>query len=66
MKGRVKWWNKDQKYGFIEYNENENVFVHIQENDEKYSNLDENKEIEFYIENKNNSSYIHILKIIET
>ena len=28
MVGRVKWFNNDKGYGFIEYKENEDVFVH--------------------------------------
>ena len=28
MKGRVKWFNNEKGYGFIEYKENEDIFVH--------------------------------------
>ena len=28
MKGRVKWWSEEQGYGFIEYNDLEDIFVH--------------------------------------
>ena len=27
MKGRVKWWSEERGYGFIEYNDNENVKI---------------------------------------
>ena len=30
MKGRVKWWSEEKGYGFIEYNDNENVFAHVE------------------------------------
>ena len=28
MKGNVKWFNNDKGYGFIEYVEGEDIFVH--------------------------------------
>lgn len=28
MSGRVKWFNNEKGYGFIEYNELEDIFVH--------------------------------------
>lgn len=28
MRGRVKWFNNDKGFGFIEYMEHEDIFVH--------------------------------------
>jgi len=28
VKGKIKWFNNEKGYGFIEYKENEDIFVH--------------------------------------
>jgi len=28
MRGKIKWFNNEKGYGFIEYKENEDIFVH--------------------------------------
>ena len=48
MVGRVKWFNNDKGYGFIEYKENEDVFVHYSEIElEGYKTLSEGQLVEF-------------------
>ncbi len=50
MQGRVKWFNADQGYGFIEREGGEDVFVHysaIQE--EGFKTLSEGQVVEFDI-----------------
>lgn len=66
MKGRVKWWSKEKGYGFIEYNDKENIFAHIDELDKETYPITEEQEIEFTIEEKNNNIYLRILKNLET
>lgn len=46
--GRVKWFNNDKGYGFIEYKENEDVFVHYSAIElEGYKTLSEGQLVEF-------------------
>ena len=48
MVGRVKWFNNDKGYGFIEYKENEDVFVHYSAIQiDGYKTLSEGQLVEF-------------------
>ncbi len=46
--GRVKWFNNEKGYGFIEYKQNEDIFVHYSTiNREGYKTLSEGQFVEF-------------------
>ena len=48
MKGRVKWFNNEKGYGFIEYKENEDTFVHYSAIKlDGYKTLTEGQYVEF-------------------
>ena len=48
MVGRVEWFNNDKGYGFIEYKENEDVFVHYSAIElEGYKTLSEGHLVDF-------------------
>lgn len=48
MVGRVKWFNNEKGYGFIEYKENEDVFIHYSTiQTEGYKTLTEGQYVEF-------------------
>lgn len=48
MVGRVKWFNNDKGYGFIEYKENEDIFVHYSAIEiDGYKTLSEGQLVEF-------------------
>ena len=48
MKGRVKWFNNEKGYGFIDYRENEDVFVHYSAiNQDGYKSLSEGQYVDF-------------------
>ena len=65
MKGRVKWWSEEQGYGFIEYNDNENIFAHVESVDKNNYKIIEDQEIEFILEEKENGTFLKLLKPIE-
>lgn len=65
MKGRVKWWSEEQGYGFIEYNDNQNVFAHVESVDKNNYKIIEDQEIEFILEEKANGLFIKLLNPIE-
>ena len=48
MIGRVKWFNNEKGYGFIEYKQNKDIFVHYSTiNREGYKTLSEGQFVEF-------------------
>ena len=48
MKSRVKWFNNEKGYGFIEYNGVEDIFVHYSEIQANgYKTVEEGAEVEF-------------------
>ena len=50
MTGRVKWFNNEKGYGFIEYTEDEDIFVHYSAiNQEGYKSLSEGQLVRFQL-----------------
>ena len=48
MKSRVKWFNNEKGYGFIEYSDSADIFVHYSAIDKKgYKTLNEGDVVEF-------------------
>ena len=48
MRGRVKWFNNEKGYGFIEYTDKEDIFVHYSAiRQEGYKTLTEGQTVEF-------------------
>ena len=48
MRGNVKWFNNEKGYGFIEYKDNEDIFVHYSAiKQEGYKTLVEGQLVEF-------------------
>ncbi len=50
MLGKVKWFNSEKGFGFIEVENSEDIFVHYSAIDEEgYKTLEEGQEVEFDI-----------------
>lgn len=50
MRSKVKWFNNEKGFGFIEYKENEDIFVHYSAiRSEGYKTLVEGQYVEFEI-----------------
>ena len=49
MEGVIKWWSKERGYGFIECEDEENIFAYIDKNEIKEINFEENNKIQFEI-----------------
>lgn len=48
MNGKVKWFNNTKGYGFIEYNEKEDIFVHYSAiRSDGYKTLNEGDTVHF-------------------
>ena len=48
-KGKVKWFNAEKGYGFIERENGEDVFVHFAIEMEGFKTLEEGQEVSFEI-----------------
>ncbi len=50
MQGKVKWFNPDKGYGFIETEEGNDVFVHFSAiQSEGFKTLEEGQDVEFEV-----------------
>ena len=65
MKGRVKWWSKEEGYGFIEYSDDSNIFAYLEDKQKNKLLIEENEEIEFELENTSKGLLLKNLKKIE-
>lgn len=65
--GKVKWFNNEKGYGFIEYKEDEDIFVHYSAiESEGYKTLSEGQFVEFdLIETSKGYQALHVKLVKE-
>lgn len=68
MIGRVKWFNNEKGYGFIDYKENEDIFVHYSAVEvEGYKTLSEGQLVEYkLVETSKGYQAINVKLVKET
>lgn len=68
MRGSVKWFNNDKGYGFIEYVDGEDIFVHYSAiKKEGYKTLNEGQLVEFdLIRTEKGLQAVNVSATIET
>ena len=68
MIGRVKWFNNEKGYGFIEFRENEDIFVHYSAIEiDGYKTLSEGQLVEFkLVETSKGYQAINVKLVKET
>ena len=68
MIGRVKWFNNEKGYGFIEFKENEDIFIHYSAIEiDGYKTLSEGQLVEFkLVETSKGYQAINVKLVKET
>ena len=68
MRGNVKWFNNDKGYGFIEYVDGEDIFVHYSAiKKDGYKTLNEGQLVEFdLIRTEKGLQAVNVSATIET
>ena len=68
VRGNVKWFNNEKGYGFIEYKDGEDIFVHYSAiKQDGYKTLSEGQLVEFQlIETEKGLQATNVVAIVET
>ena len=66
MIGRVKWFNNENGYGFIEYKAEEDIFVHYSAIEQDgYKTLSEGQLVEFDLIDTDKGFQAHNVKLVK-
>jgi len=65
MKGIVKWYNKGRGYGFLQAEDNKDIFVHRSGLEDSHIELLEGQEVEFEVEQREKGPIAVKVRIVE-
>jgi len=68
LRGKVKWFNNDKGYGFVDYKENEDIFVHYSAiKQDGFKTLSEGQIVEFdLIETEKGLQAVNVVEVETT
>lgn len=65
MKSRVKWFNNNKGFGFIEFNDREDIFVHYSAiRQDGYKTLSEGEEVTFDLISTEKGYQAHDVEVV--
>jgi CspA family cold shock protein len=65
MKGTVKWYDRVKGYGFIQTEEDKDIFIHRSGLEDPHTKLDAGQPVEFDIEEREKGPVAVKVKVIE-
>jgi CspA family cold shock protein len=65
MKGTVKWYDRVKGYGFIQTEEDKDIFIHRSGLEDPHTKLDAGQPVEFEIEEREKGPVAVKVKVIE-
>ena len=65
MKGTVKWYDRVKGYGFLQTEDNKDIFIHRSGLEDSHTELQEGQEVEFEVEQREKGPIAVKARIVE-